>query len=103
MNPQAMDTLFRPFGAMMATLACAVALAASPVNAQALDKPVSAISEPAASGSSKKAAAKKKAGKKSARPVFVKSSAETTAERTARLKRECKGAVNAGACAGYTR
>ena len=29
-------------------------------------------------------------------------SAETPADRTARLKRECRGAVNAGACTGYT-
>ena len=29
-------------------------------------------------------------------------SAESTADRTARLKRECRGAVNAGACTGYT-
>ena len=29
-------------------------------------------------------------------------SAESPAERTARLKRECRGAVNAGACTGYT-
>lgn len=30
-------------------------------------------------------------------------SAETTRERSSRLKRECKGGVNAGACAGFTR
>lgn len=29
-------------------------------------------------------------------------SAETTKERNDRLKRECKGRVNAGACAGFT-
>ena len=29
-------------------------------------------------------------------------SAESPADRTARLKRECRGAVNAGACTGYT-
>ena len=33
---------------------------------------------------------------------FLPGSAETTGERNARLKRECKGRVNAGACAGYT-
>ena len=30
-------------------------------------------------------------------------SAETVMDRSNRLKRECKGQVNAGACAGYTR
>lgn len=30
-------------------------------------------------------------------------SEETTSERDRRLKRECKGAPNAGACLGYTR
>lgn len=34
---------------------------------------------------------------------FLPGSAETTKERSFRLKRECKGRVNAGACAGYTR
>ena len=34
---------------------------------------------------------------------FLPGSAETTKERSLRLKRECKGRVNAGACAGYTR
>lgn len=34
---------------------------------------------------------------------FVPGSAETAGQRSARLTRECKGQVNAGACAGYTR
>lgn len=34
---------------------------------------------------------------------FISGSEETPAQRHARLTRECKGAVNAGACAGYTR
>ena len=34
---------------------------------------------------------------------FMSGSEETPAQRHARLTRECKGAVNAGACAGYTR
>lgn len=34
---------------------------------------------------------------------FVPGSQETTKERSSRLQRECKGGVNAGACAGYTR
>ena len=35
--------------------------------------------------------------------TFLRGSEETSGERSARLKRECKGGVNAGACAGYTR
>ena len=34
---------------------------------------------------------------------FMPGSAETARERSARLTRECRGGVNAGACAGYTR
>ena len=51
--------------------------------------------------------ARKKAAKNhapsGARAKFIQGSEETVAQRTARLKRECKGGVNAGACAGYTR
>ena len=34
---------------------------------------------------------------------LLKDSSESTAERSRRLLRECKGLPNAGACAGYTR
>ena len=33
---------------------------------------------------------------------FLPGSAETVKDRSNRLKRECKGQVNAGACTGYT-
>ena len=33
---------------------------------------------------------------------FLRGSEESPKERSNRLKRECKGRVNAGACAGYT-
>ncbi len=33
---------------------------------------------------------------------FIPGSQETRKERTTRLKRECKGRVNAGACEGHT-
>ena len=49
---------------------------------------------------------KKKTKHKSLRATYPKSSGgseESTRERTARLKRECKGASNSGACLGYTR
>ena len=35
-------------------------------------------------------------------PKFIKGGEESTTERDRRLYRECKGRVNAGACAGYT-
>ena len=44
---------------------------------------------------------KKKSGN-SGQTKFIPGSAETTKERSTRLKGECKGRVNAGACAGYT-
>lgn len=51
-----------------------------------------------------KSTAKKKAKKtKGAKAKFISGSEETKKERSARLMRECKGQVNAGACAGYTR
>ncbi|MGH8831535.1 MAG: hypothetical protein ACREXV_10635 [Polaromonas sp.] len=33
---------------------------------------------------------------------FMPGSGETAQQRSTRLKRECKGRVNAGACEGYT-
>ena len=52
-----------------------------------------------------KVAAKKKTKKagSGSKAKFDSGSAETKKERTARLTRECKGQVNAGACSGYTR
>ncbi|MDB5777973.1 MAG: hypothetical protein JWP79_1811 [Polaromonas sp.] len=58
----------------------------------------------AASGDKPAASAKKKAKAGSGGQVrFLPGSAETAKERGSRLKRECHGQVNAGACAGYTR
>ena len=54
-----------------------------------------------------KTTAKKKAekpkAKSGAQAKFIPGSQETKKERSARLTRECKGEVNAGACTGYTR
>ena len=62
--------------------------------------------QPAAT-KTKKTAAKKEPAKKAVNTVgkakFIRGSEESIAERNARLKRECKGGVNAGACAGFTR
>jgi hypothetical protein len=55
-------------------------------------------------GQPEKSKIKKKAAKGQVGKVtFLRGSEETAGERNARLKRECKGGVNAGACAGYTR
>jgi len=61
----------------------------------------------AAQDSDKPAKSKAKAKKTKAKSAggkvkFISGSEETPAQRSARLTRECKGAVNAGACAGYT-
>jgi hypothetical protein len=62
----------------------------------------------AAEGVPQPAKAKTKAKKKAAvargnKVKYVRGSEETASERSTRLKRECKGRVNAGACEGYTR
>ena len=57
------------------------------------------------SARSKKAAAAAAQGSTANRPAkasFLPSSQEPVSVRNARLKRECKGRVNAGACAGFT-
>ncbi|MES2415484.1 MAG: hypothetical protein V4614_16920 [Pseudomonadota bacterium] len=73
-------------------------MAVGPFSAIAADN--DAASTPATSSTAKK----KKADKpKSSKVKFLRSSEESHAERRARLKLECKGAVNAGACTGYTR
>ena len=56
-----------------------------------------------ASGDKSAASAKKKKTGASGQVKFLPGSAESTSERSSRLKRECRGQVNAGACAGYTR
>ncbi len=48
-----------------------------------------------------KSSSKKKSG--GGKVTFHNGSAETFSERDRRLKRECKGRSNSGACEGYTR
>jgi len=58
----------------------------------------------AASGDKPAESAKKKKKTGASGQVrFLPGSAEMPKERSSRLKRECQGQVNAGACAGYTR
>lgn len=73
-------------------LLCMAVMAAS-VQAQTV--------EPKAPPAKVKAKAKKKS-LRSRLPKFLQGSQETAKERSARLHRECKGRVNAGACSGYT-
>lgn len=83
-------SLLAPFLAALV----AAALMVGHAQAQEGDKPAKSKSK------SKKTAAKSGAGGK---VTFSPGSGETPAQRTARLKRECKGGVDAGACSGYTR
>lgn len=69
------------------------ALVATNVQAQTL---------PAPDGDKPAKSKSKKAAKSGPKVKFISGSGETPAQRTARLKRECKGGVDAGACAGYT-
>ena len=62
-----------------------------------------ASSSSAASGDRPAASTQKKKTGASGQVRFLPGSAETGKERSSRLKRECRGQVNAGACAGYTR
>jgi hypothetical protein len=50
-----------------------------------------------------KKAKKPKASSPAKSTKFMPGSQETPKDRAARLKRECKGQVNAGACEGHTR
>lgn len=59
------------------------------------------LNPPIPSKSKKKAKKGKSDGGSNA--TFIDKTGETRAAREKRLLRECKGAVNAGACAGYTR
>ncbi len=51
----------------------------------------------------KKAVGKTGATGHGGKVTLLRGSEETAQERNTRLKRECKGRVNAGACEGYTR
>ena len=62
-----------------------------------------AFASPPASSDKPAASAKNKKTGASGQVRFLPGSAETVKERSQRLKRECQGQVNAGACAGYTR
>jgi hypothetical protein len=88
-------------GPALALLAAAVLLGG---NALAQSQPAQDASKPATSKSkSKKTPAKAGAPSAGGKVKFIRGSEESPAQRNARLKRECKGGVDAGACSGYTR
>ena len=81
--------------ALLAGAMAAPTLAATPATTTAAS---SGQAAPAPTQPAKTKTSKKKSGT----VKYDKGSAETTAERDRRLKRECKGRPNAGACLGYT-
>jgi hypothetical protein len=81
--------------ALLVSAAVALGMLGS-VQAQAED----GLTQPA---KAKTKAKKKAAAARGNKVKYVRGSEETTSERSTRLKRECKGRVNAGACEGYTR
>lgn len=82
---------------MLTALFVSVFLSCGVAHAQATE----VLNPPIKTTTKKKA--KKAKSESNARAKFASGSQETKKERTARLKRECKGGVNAGACEGYTR
>lgn len=64
--------------------------------------PVSAADGPSGESVPAGKAKKPRTGKSGTKLIAPEGSGETAAARAARLKRECKGRPNAGACSGYT-
>lgn len=85
--------------ALAAVLLTAMALLDGNVQAQSSQDGV----KPAKAKKTKKTTAQPGATNPGGKVKFISGSGETAGQRDARLKRECKGAVNAGACTGYTR
>lgn len=88
----------------LTAMLCVAALSAigwhgSSAHAKTPDAEVTASDKPKKSKDNKKDGKAKNAQMKLTAPG---GSAETPAERSARLRRECKGRPNAGACSGYT-
>ncbi|MEW6466672.1 MAG: hypothetical protein AB1434_12365 [Pseudomonadota bacterium] len=91
----------RPTSAVLVAALIAFGGALTPAPASAADDGATATVQPGQPKARHKA---KKAAKLHAprqRVKFDKGSGETAAERDRRLRRECKGRPNAGACLGY--
>ncbi len=89
------------FNRLAAVLLAATALLGGHVQAQS--QAAQDGVKPAKAKKSKKATASTGATNAGGKVKFISGSGETPGQRDARLKRECKGAVDAGACTGYTR
>ena len=85
---------------LLSSVTMAAFLASGVLATAALPAQASEVLNPPIKVASKK---KVKKGGSGSKAKFDSGSAETKKERTARLTRECKGQVNAGACSGYTR
>ena len=83
--------------AMAVVVAAALLLGCAQAQAQGLE-----ILNPPIKVKANKKSAKTTAAGQGSKAKFVPGSQETVSQRSARLQRECKGAVNAGACSGYT-
>ena len=90
-------------GDQMKTKQTSLAQSALAVLALALSLALAATGVHADTKKGKKAAVASSTKKASSKKVkFLPGSQESVGERATRLKRECKGAVNAGACQGHT-
>ena len=92
------------FGVSVSGAAYAQTRAQTEGSGQSADtvKPVKPTKQTKTKTKKKKTSGTAAAGR-AGRTQFLPGSQESPAERAARLTRECKGAVNAGACEGYTR
>lgn len=82
-------------------LFCVAALSGFLITSGAWAQTPDVMKPPAKTEAKKKA--KKPKTESGAKAKFIPGSQETKRERSARLTRECKGEVNAGACTGYAR
>lgn len=86
------------FGVLLLWGCQALAQSASPAEGR---RQTPAAADASGPEKSTKKSGKKPSQKSPAPKVLPSGSSETPAERAARLKRECKGLPNAGACTGY--
>jgi hypothetical protein len=88
--------------ALIWTAAVVTAMAVMPMGQALAASAGETAAEKPAGPASGKAAKDKKAGKPASKAKIPMDSSEKPADRRARLQRECRGAVNAGVCTGYT-
>lgn len=91
----------RPTSAVLVAALIAFGGTLTPAPASAADDGAAATVQPGHPKARHKARKAAKAHAPRQRVKFDKGSGETAAERDRRLRRECKGRPNAGACLGY--